>query len=163
MTSLEPPRYVLEAMLVSKLKFARRKSQHRGFCAIQIWSMKSYSNTYVLLKIPQIPRVRQLRTIPSLEISAKHHNPKALLEESHDQKTADERYFEDWIPSRAGLPPLTRSSLSLLPSVARTSNTLISQVSVGDELGLRISALNKEGIRMAIENLEVLGPCFVCI
>ncbi|KAJ5367156.1 hypothetical protein N7541_001097 [Penicillium brevicompactum] len=80
-----------------------------------------------------------------------------------EQITADGSFYEDWLPSRADLYPITRETNCLLPSVTIPSHTSITPITVGNENGFRILARDKHNIRQATEILEYLGVCWDAI
>jgi hypothetical protein len=123
------------------------------------------------LRVKKIPRVtypHRLATITA-DVNAPTNPPvpkggPTLVENVEpEQITADGFFYEDWLPSRADLYPITRETYCLLPSVTIPSHTSISPITVGNENGFRILARDKHNIRQATEILESLGVCCVCL
>lgn len=118
-------------------------------------------------KIPQVTFPSKLATIkPNVNAPTTAPLPKRsqpLVETDEPEQIApDGSFYEDWLPSRADLYPITHESFCLVPSVAIASHTTITPITVGNENGLRILARDKHNIRQATEILESLGVCWVC-
>ncbi|CAI7590696.1 unnamed protein product [Penicillium bialowiezense] len=119
-------------------------------------------------EIPQVTFPSKLATIkPNVNAPTTAPLPKRsqpLVETDEPEQIApDGSFYEDWLPSRADLYPITHESFCLVPSVAIASHTTITPITVGNENGLRILARDKHNIRQATEILESLGVCWDAI
>ncbi|CAG7958671.1 unnamed protein product [Penicillium salamii] len=122
----------------------------------------------------QVPRVYELSKLPDFNL--KGSNPPAtmpipptklpesgqpvLVEMVKPEKIApDGSYYENWLPSKNHLYPLSPSSLCLVPSIWLPDGTSVKLITVEGENGFRISGVTEEHVRRSIQRLKCLHEC----